>query len=101
MVVIDWFSSCVQALTGADAPTLPDSEDELDFRPDIEPDQNLSPRSDSPEIEDQGHHPQPGKQKTSARLQPFHPPAVIAKLCSSAFKIIMKYFQIMRYFLLN
>ena len=26
MVVINWFSSCVQALTGADAPTPPDSE---------------------------------------------------------------------------
>ena len=32
MVVINWISACVQALTGADAPTLPDSEDELDLR---------------------------------------------------------------------
>ena len=53
---------------------------------DFEPDQNLNPSSDSPEIEDQGHHPQPGRQKASAHLQPFHPPTVIAKLCSTAFK---------------
>ena len=67
----------------ADAPTPPDSEDESDLRPNIEHDQ---PRSDSPEIGDQGHHPQPGRQKASAHLQPFHPPTVIAKLCSTAFK---------------
>jgi hypothetical protein len=38
MVVINWFPSFSQALTGADAPTPPDSEDE---RPDIEPDQTV------------------------------------------------------------
>ena len=83
MVVINWFFSCVQALTGAVAPTPPDNKDESDLRPDIEHDQ---PRSDSPEIGDQGHHPQPGRQKASAHLHPFHPPTVIAKLCSTAFK---------------
>ena len=84
MVVINWVSSCVQDLTGADAPTPLDSEEVSDLRPDIEHDQ---PRSDSPEIGDQGQHPQPGRQKASAHLQPFHPPTVIAKLCSTtAFK---------------
>ena len=53
----------------------------MDLRLEIEPDQNPSP---GPEIEDLEH--QSGRQKASALLHPFHPPTVIAKLCSSAFK---------------
>ena len=41
-----------------------------------------------PEIEEQleEHQPLPGRQKASAQLEPVHPPTVIAKLCSTAFK---------------
>jgi hypothetical protein len=53
----------------------------MGLSPDIEPDQDPSP---GPEIEDLQHL--SGRQKASALLQPVHPPTVIAKLCSSAFK---------------
>ena len=53
----------------------------MDLSPDIEPDQDPSP---GPEIEYLEH--QSGRQKASALLHPFHPPTVIAELCSSAFK---------------
>ncbi len=79
------FSCGVQALTGADTTTPLDSEDKSELRPDIEPDQNLSPRPDTPEIEDQERQ---RRQKASAQLQPFHCPTVNAKLCSTAFKKI-------------
>ena len=67
--------------TDADAKTPSDSEGDMDLSPDIEPDQDSS---SGPEIEDQEH--QSGRQKASAHLEPFHPPTVMAKLCSSAFK---------------
>ncbi len=50
----------------------------MDLSHDIETDQDPSP---GPEIENQEH--QSGRQKPSALLEPFHPPTVIAKLCSS------------------
>ena len=53
----------------------------MDLSPDIEPDQDPIP---GPEIEDLEH--QSGRQKASALLHPFHPPTVIAKSCSGAFK---------------
>ena len=75
------FSSRVYTAADPDAPTPSDSEGDMDVSPDLEPDQDPSP---GPEIEDQEH--QSGRQKASAHLEPFHPPTVIAKLCSSAFK---------------
>ena len=71
----------------ADAPTPPDSDGDLNLCPDIECDQGPSP---GPEIEEQleelEHQPLSGRQKASAQLEPIHPPTVIAKLYSSAFK---------------
>ena len=71
----------------ADAPTPPDSDGDMNLCPDIEPECDQDP-SPGPEIEDQleEHQPLPGRQKASAQLEPIHPPTVIAKLCSSAFK---------------
>ena len=71
----------------ADAPTPPDSDGDMNLCPDIEPECDQDP-SPGPEIEEQleEHQPLPGRQKASAQLEPIHPPTVIAKLCSSAFK---------------
>ena len=71
----------------ADAPTPPDSDEDLNLCPDIEPECDQDP-SPGPEIEEQREELEPlsGRQKASAHLQLFHPPTVIAKLCSSAFK---------------
>ena len=71
----------------ADAPTPPDSDEDLNLCPDIEPECDQDP-SPGPEIEEQREELEPlsGRQKASAQLKPIHPPTVIAKLCSSAFK---------------
>ena len=71
----------------ADAPTPPDSDGDMNLCPDIEPECDQDP-SPGPEIEEQleEHQPLSGRQKASAQLEPIHPPTVIAKLCSSAFK---------------
>ena len=59
----------------------------MNLCPDIQPERDQDP-SPVPEIEEQleEHQPLPGRQKASAQLEPIHPPTVIAKLCSSAFK---------------
>ena len=71
----------------ADAPTPPDSDGDMNLCPDIEPECDQDP-SPGPEMEKQleKHQPLSGRQKASAQLEPIHPPTVIAKLCSSAFK---------------
>ena len=38
------------------------------------------------QLEEHRDQPLSGRQKASAQLEPIHPPTVIAKLCSSAFK---------------
>ena len=59
----------------------------MNLCPDIQPERDQDP-SPVPEIEEQleEHQPLPGRQKASAQLEPIHPPTVIAKLCSTAFK---------------
>ena len=81
------FSSRLHTAADADAPTPPDSDGDMNLCPDIEPECDQDP-SPGPEIEDQleEHQPLSGRQKASAQLEPIHPPTVIAKLCSSAFK---------------
>ena len=73
----------------ADAPTPPDSDGDLNLCPYIGPECDQDP-SPGPEIEEQleelEHQPLSGRQKASAQLEPIHPPTVIVKLCSSAFK---------------
>ena len=70
----------------ADAPTPPDSDEDLNLCPEIEPECDQDP-SPGPEIEEQHEELEPlsGRQKASAQLKPIHPPTVVAKLCSSAF----------------
>ena len=81
------FSSRLHTAADADAPTPPDSDGDMNLCPDIQPERDQDP-SPVPEIEEQleEHQPLPGRQKASAQLEPIHPPTVIAKLCSSAFK---------------
>ena len=83
------FSSRLHTAADADAPTPPDSDGDMNLCPDIEPECDQDP-STGPEIEEQReeleHQPLSGRQKASAQLEPIHPPTVIAKLCSSAFK---------------
>ena len=81
------FSSRLHTAADADAPTPPDSDGDMNLCPDIEPECDQDP-SPGPEIEEQleEHQPLSGRQKASAQLEPIHPPTVIAKLCSSAFK---------------
>ena len=81
------FSSRLHTAADADAPTPPDSDGDMNLCPDIEPECDQDP-SPGPEIEEQREELEPlsGRQKASAQLKPIHPPTVIAKLCSSAFK---------------
>ena len=81
------FSSRLHTAADADAPTPPGSDGDMNLCPDIEPECDQDP-SPGPEIEEQREELEPlsGRQKASAQLKPIHPPTVIAKLCSSAFK---------------
>jgi hypothetical protein len=78
-----FFSSRLFSIAGVEALTPPDSEEDMTLRQEIEPAQDPSP---GPELEDQEHLSGRQTRKASAQLEPCHPPTVIAKLRSGAFK---------------
>ena len=76
-------------MTGCDAPTPPDSEDETALPDALAPPSSsvndLEPE-DSPLVNDEPELPEPeiqtGRQKARAAVMELHPPEMLAKLCS-------------------
>jgi hypothetical protein len=78
-------------LTACDAPTPPDSEDEMALPDALAPSStsvnDLEPE-DSPLVNDEPELPEPdiqvrtGRQKARAAVMELHPPEMLAKLCS-------------------
>ena len=75
-------------MTGCDAPTPPDSDD--DMIPSV--------RGETPDVIDEPEQPEPqtGRQKARAEVTQLHPPEILAKLCTGFKKAYVKIIENVR-----